>query len=70
MNLFTTAAVIAALLTGPLPQSNVTSRDLAAPGESAVPQVAQNEREVQPAPLPSDQKPEQRIAAFWIIVPD
>lgn len=70
MNMLVTMAVMAAMLTGPFPESAVTSRDLATPIQDARPRVAQNEREMQPAPLLSTQEPAQRIAAFWIILPN
>lgn len=70
MNILASAAVTAALLTGPLTQADVTTRELGAPGEAAPPQVAQNEQEVQPVPVDRPSGSGEPIAAFWIILPD
>jgi hypothetical protein len=70
MNLIANVAVIAILLTGPLPDDGVTSRDLPPAGETAIPRVAQAQDAVQPAPLLSTSQSGQRIAAFWIILPN
>ena len=70
MNLIASAAIIATLLSGPLPADDVTSHDLPPVGEETVPRVAQVQRDVQPALLSSTPQSDQRIAAFWIVLPN
>ncbi len=64
MNLTAALTVFAAMLTGPIPDGTVTVSELPPV------QIAQNERVVQPSPLPTSHNPSRRIAAFWIVLPD
>ena len=66
MNLIATAAVMAAMLTGPLPYNTGAPHGLSAPPE--IQQLAQATQNVRP--VPSSPAGGQRIAAFWIILPD
>jgi len=70
MNAIATIAIMAATLTGPLPDGAVTSNDLSAPGERSTPQIAQTDQEVRPVPVQTPANPKHRIAAFWIILPN
>lgn len=68
MNLIAAAAVMAAMLTGPLPSTVGSPHGLSAPLETQHQHVAQATQNVRPVPSTPDGG--QRIAAFWIILPD
>ncbi len=68
MNLIATAAVMAAMLTGPLPYNAASPHGLSTAIETQHQLLAQATQNVRP--VPGTPAGGQRIAAFWIILPD
>ena len=64
MTVFAWAAISAALLTGPIAPAELEDRS------SRFVQVAQAAVDAQPAPTNRAATSDERIAAFWIILPD